>query len=65
MRKKIKCTSFINSQCIKLCFFNSICVFVSQFYAALLPYRNLFLGPSSVAFYKQSYYSIRYTEKEW
>uniref|UniRef100_A0A8C7VL24 Zgc:162780 n=1 Tax=Oncorhynchus mykiss TaxID=8022 RepID=A0A8C7VL24_ONCMY len=36
-----------------------------NFYAALLPYRNLCLGPNSVALYKQSYNSIPYTEKEW
>uniref|UniRef100_A0A4W5QY88 Methyltransferase type 11 domain-containing protein n=1 Tax=Hucho hucho TaxID=62062 RepID=A0A4W5QY88_9TELE len=39
---------------------NTVC----KIYAALLPYRNLCLGPSSVAFYKQSCDSIPYTEKE-
>ncbi|XP_030642963.1 putative methyltransferase DDB_G0268948 [Chanos chanos] len=41
---------------------NQIC---KEFYAALLPYRNPCLGPSSRDLYKQAYDSIDYSVKEW
>ncbi|XP_051564713.1 putative methyltransferase DDB_G0268948 [Myxocyprinus asiaticus] len=41
---------------------NHIC---KEFYAALLPYRNPYLGPSSVELYKQTYNSLQYPIKEW
>ncbi|KAI1885300.1 hypothetical protein AGOR_G00218730 [Albula goreensis] len=41
---------------------NEIC---KEFYAALLPYRNPYLGPCSVTRYKHMHDSIQYPEKEW
>ncbi|XP_010895894.2 putative methyltransferase DDB_G0268948 [Esox lucius] len=41
---------------------NAIC---KEFYAALLPYRDPYLGPCSFSLYRQTYLSITYTDKEW
>ncbi|XP_036401153.1 putative methyltransferase DDB_G0268948 isoform X1 [Megalops cyprinoides] len=41
---------------------NEVC---KEFYAALQPYRNAYLGPSSALLYKEMYDSIPYPEKEW
>ncbi|XP_057192789.1 putative methyltransferase DDB_G0268948 isoform X1 [Triplophysa rosa] len=41
---------------------NHIC---KEFYVALLPYRNAYLGPSSFHFYNQTYNSLQYPVKEW
>ncbi|XP_062312819.1 putative methyltransferase DDB_G0268948 [Osmerus eperlanus] len=41
---------------------NDVC---KEFYAALQPYRNPHLGPSSVELYRQTYEALSYTEKEW
>ncbi|AWP12837.1 putative methyltransferase DDB G0268948 [Scophthalmus maximus] len=36
-----------------------------EFYAALKPYRNPHLGPSSIDLYRAAYESIPYPDKEW
>ena len=40
-------------------------IYLRQFYAALRPYRNPHLGPSSVELYRQTYEALSYREKEW
>lgn len=41
---------------------NNIC---KEYYAALFPYRNPYLGRSSLDLYKQAYNSLQYPVKEW
>lgn len=41
---------------------NQVC---KEFYAALRPYRNSYLGERSVDIYRAAYESIPYPEKEW
>lgn len=41
---------------------NDIC---KEFYAALLPFRSAYLGPSSVKIYKDMFDSFPYPDKEW
>lgn len=41
---------------------NHIC---KEVYAVLLPYRNPYLGPSSLNLYSQAYNSLQYPVKEW
>jgi len=53
------------NKCYNFCLTTVDLYVLFQFYAVLQPFRNPYLGPSSLELYKKTYNSLQYPVKEW